>query len=135
MTNVTVTADVTLHRAAEVVSWASGIGGVIGKAAIKQVAKRTAWTATKSKSAVENAFGHWKKHKGEFPEFQNAKQYVEGTQRFLNSPPKGTLIKTRSNGDTLLYDPKTNAFGAKDANGAPRTMFRPKDGMDYWNKQ
>jgi hypothetical protein len=34
-----------------------------------------------------------------------------------------------------LYDSKTNTFGVKDANGAPRTMFRPKDGMDYWNKQ
>lgn len=99
------------------------------------VAKGPLWTSTKSKSAVENAFGHYKKHKSEFPEFQNAKQYVEGTRKFLNSPPKGTLTKTRSNGDSLLYDPKTNTFGVKDANGAPRTMFRPKDGLDYWNKQ
>ena len=35
----------------------------------------------KNKSAVENAFGHWKKHKSVFPEFKNAKQYVEGTQK------------------------------------------------------
>jgi len=111
--------------------------GLAVRAAGKEarVVKGSLWTSTKSKSAVENAFGHWKKHKVEFPEFQNAKQYVEGTQKFLNSPPKGTLSKSGSNGDTLLYNPKTNTFGVKDANGAPRTMFRPKDGMDYWNKQ
>ena len=101
----------------------------------KFVPKGPLWTSTKSKSAVENAFGHWKKHKSEFPEFQNSKQYVEGTKKFLNSPPKGALTKTRSNGDILIFDPKTNTLGVKDAAGAPRTMFRPKDGIDYWNKQ
>ncbi|MEZ5306391.1 MAG: hypothetical protein R2684_04515 [Pyrinomonadaceae bacterium] len=73
---------------------ASSMGGRFG------VPKGALWTSTKSKSAVENAFGHYKKHIGEIPEFKNAKQYVEGTQKFLNSPPKGTLTKTRSNGDT-----------------------------------
>jgi len=102
---------------------------------LSPVTKGPLWTSTKSKSAVENAFGHYKKHKGDFPEFQNAKQYAEGAKKFLNSPPKGTLTKTRSNGDTLLYNPKSNTFGVKGANGAPRTMFRPKNGADYWNRQ
>jgi len=44
---------------------------------------RSIWSSTKSKSAVKNAFGHWKKYGGEFPEFQNAKQYVEGANRFV----------------------------------------------------
>lgn len=93
------------------------------------------WSSTKNKSAVENAFGHFKKHKSEFPEFQNAKQYAEGTKKFLNNPPKGTLTKTNSRGDTLRYDPNTNTFGVLSKDGAPRTMFRPKDGIDYWNEQ
>jgi hypothetical protein len=93
------------------------------------------WSSTKNKSAVENALGHWNKHKSEFPEFQNAKQYAEGTKDFLTNPPKGTLTKTNSRGDTLRYDPNTNTFGVLSENGAPRTMFRPKDGMDYWNRQ
>lgn len=93
------------------------------------------WSSTKSKSAVENAFGHWSKHKGEFPELQNAKQYAERVKDFLKNPPKGTLTKTNSRGDTLRYDPSTNTFGVLSKDGAPRTMFRPKDGMDYWNRQ
>ena len=116
------------------------VGGILAPgpgAAYKQGSKagKALWTSTKKKSAVENAFGHYKKHKSEFPEFQNAKQYVEGTKKFLNSPPKGTLAKTHSNGNTLLYNPKSNTFGVKDANGVPRTMFRPKNAADYWNSQ
>ena len=57
------------------------------------------WTSTKSKTAVENAFGHWKKHGAEFPEFQNSKQYVEGVKSFFNNPPAGTMTKVRPNGD------------------------------------
>ena len=67
--------------------------------------------------------------------FQNSKQYVDATHDFFRNPPEGTLTKTRPNGDTLYYDPKTNTFASKDANGVPRTMFRPEKGMEYWNKQ
>lgn len=99
------------------------------------VPKGPLWSSTKSKSAVENAFGHWSKHKGEFPELQNAKQYAEKAKDFLTNPPKGSLTKVNSRGDTLRYDPGTNTFGVLSKDGAPRTMFRPKDGMDYWNRQ
>ena len=63
------------------------------------------------------------------PEFQNAKQYVEGTKNFFSSPPAGTLTKTRPNGDTLFYNQGNNTFGVQAADGAPRTMFRPSDGI------
>ena len=46
------------------------------------------WSPGKTGDAVENAFGHFKKHGDEFPEFQNAKQYVEGTKKFFADPPK-----------------------------------------------
>lgn len=93
------------------------------------------WAATKSQTPAQNAFGHWQKHGAEFPEFQNAKQYVEGTKSFFNSPPAGTLTKTRPNGDNLFFNPANNNFGVQAADGAPRTMFRPTDGVNYWNKQ
>jgi len=98
-------------------------------------AKTPLWTSTKAKTGVENAFGHWQKHGAEFPEFQNAKQYVEGAKDFFSKPPSGTLTKTRPNGDTLFYNPGNNTFGVQAADGAPRTMFRPTDGINYWNKQ
>ena len=53
----------------------------------------------------------------------------------MKNPPKGTLTKTRPNGGVLFYDPKTNTFGVQNASGAPKTMFRPSDGIEYWNKQ
>ncbi|HEX3627414.1 MAG TPA: toxin TcdB middle/N-terminal domain-containing protein [Verrucomicrobiae bacterium] len=98
-------------------------------------AAKAIWSSTKARSAVENAFAHWEKHRAEFPEFQNAKQYVEGAKDFFKTPPPGTLTKIRSNGDKLFYNPASNTFGVQAANGAPRTMFRPSDGMNYWNKQ
>ena len=102
---------------------------------LEDAPKGPLWSSTKSKSAVENAFGHWSKHKGEFPELQNAKQYAEKAKDFLTNPPKGSLTKVNSRGDTLRYDPGTNTFGVLSKDGAPRTMFRPKDGMDYWNRR
>ena len=98
-------------------------------------AKTPLWTATKTKTPVQNAFRHWKDHGVEFPEFQNAKQYVEGTKSFFSNPPVGTLTKVRPNGDKLFYNPANNTFGVHAADGAPRTMFRPTDEINYWNKQ
>ncbi len=93
------------------------------------------WTVGRAGSSVENAFGHWLKHAANFPEFQNAKQYVEGARDFLTSPPSGTLTKVRSNGDVLRYNPGTNTFGSMNSSGVPKTMFRPQDGVGYWNRQ
>lgn len=90
------------------------------------------WTPTKKLSPVENAFGHFRSHGSEFPEFFNAKQYVNGTKSFLHNSPAGTLTKTRSNGDILKYHPGTNTFGVMNASGVPKTMFKPIDGMSYW---
>lgn len=97
--------------------------------------KSTFWSSTKDKTPVENAYGHSTKHSDEFPEYQNSVQYVQATRDFINNPPDGTLTKTRPNGDTLYYDPATNTFASKTKDGAPKTMFKPAAGMDYWNKQ
>ena len=70
-----------------------------------------------------------------FQEFYNAKQYVEGAYNFLHNSPAGTLEKVRANGDILKYHPGTNTFGVMDANGVPKTLFKPSEGMDYWLRQ
>lgn len=93
------------------------------------------WSSTKDKSPVENAYGHSTKHGGEFPDYKNSVQYVQAARDFVNNPPAGTLTKTRPNGDTLYYDPATNTFASKNKDGAPKTMFKPTAGMEYWNKQ
>jgi len=127
--NLTLTAT-TL--AADAGSLGSGVRRALNT--VDDAAKGSAqlWTSTSKMSSVKNAFGHWKKHGAEFPEFLNTKQYVEGAKDFMHNSPGGTLMKTRANGDILKYHPGTNTFGVMDATGVPRTMFRPTDGMKYW---
>lgn len=44
------------------------------------------WTETKKKEPVSNDYGHWGKHKNEFPQYQNSKQYVEAVHAFVTKP-------------------------------------------------
>ncbi|MBU2286005.1 MAG: hypothetical protein KKC85_06175 [Gammaproteobacteria bacterium] len=92
------------------------------------------WSANKRMSALENALGHWNKHRAEFPELANAKQYVEAARELATNPPATALTKARG-ADKLIYDPATNTFLSSGASGAPRTMFRPADGANYWSRQ
>jgi pyocin large subunit-like protein len=92
------------------------------------------WTAKKKVSHVQNAFRHFKDHGAEFGA-NNAVDYVRRAHDFLNNSPAGTLTKTRPNGDVLKYHPSSNTFGVMDKCGQPRTMFKPDDGIDYWNRQ
>lgn len=101
------------------------------------------WTCGKAGSPVKNAFGHWKKHRAEFPELHNAKQYADAAKNFYKSPPKGALTKIRpKTGEKLIYDPATNTFAAYLPDGTPKTFFRPdvaKHGfptnLDYFHAQ
>lgn len=100
------------------------------------------WSETNKKSPVTNVYDHWDKHKKEFPELQNSKQYVDAAHNFVRHPPEGTLTKVRKNGDTLYYNPSTNIFAIKNADGTPRTMFKPnpadhgyKTNLEYFNAQ
>ena len=82
-----------------------------------------------------NAFEHYKRHGDEFPEIANAYHYVMKARAFVRNPPAGTLTKIRQNGDRLFYDQSTNTFAVQRADGALRTMFRPDNGINYWNLQ
>ncbi len=93
------------------------------------------WSSTSRLTAEENARAHWLKHRNEFPELRSLREYIEAAHRFMNSPPEGTLVKRRPNGDTLFYHPPTNTFAVRAHYGAPRTMFRPRNGIEYWNRQ
>ena len=105
-------------------------------------AVRSIWTATKKMSSVQNAFDHFKRHGSDFSGVQNAKQYVERAQNFMTNPPAGTLTKTRSNGDRIFYHEQSNTFAIQNADGVPRTMYKPdparhghETNLDYFNAQ
>jgi hypothetical protein len=94
------------------------------------------WTSAKGKTGIQNAYHHFTKHRNEFPEIQNSLQYVKAAREIANNPSSSVLSKVRArNGDRLFYNVNTNTFVSQRVDGALRTMFRPSDGLGYWNLQ
>lgn len=92
------------------------------------------WAPSRRSSAEEGAQRAFERN-GEAFGARSVDQFVTKAHAFVGHPPKGTLTLTRKNGDTLFYDPKGNVFAVANKEGAPRTMFKPDDGMAYWEKQ
>jgi pyocin large subunit-like protein len=92
------------------------------------------WAPSKRNSAEEGAQRAFERN-GEAFGAHDLQQFVRKAHAFVGHPPKGTLTLTRKNGDTLYYDPKANIFAVANKDGAPRTMFKPDSGMDYWQQQ
>lgn len=92
------------------------------------------WAPSKRFSAEEGAQRQFERDGASF-DAKTLDQYVKKAHAFIGHPPKGTLTLTRKNGDILYYDPKDNIFAVASKEGAPRTMFKPDDGMAYWDKQ
>jgi hypothetical protein len=92
------------------------------------------WAANKKHSAQENADYHFKRD-GDAVGATSEDDFLTKVHAFVDSPPKGTETLTRSNGDKLIYDPKGNLFAVVDKDGAPRTLFKPRDGASYWAQQ
>ncbi len=92
------------------------------------------WAPSKRFSAEEGAEKQFERDGAAF-DTKTLDQFVKKAHAFVGHPPKGTLTLTRKNGDTLFYDPKSNVFAVATKGGAPRAMFKPDDGMAYWEKQ
>lgn len=61
--------------------------------------------------------------------------YLAQVEAFTRRPPADVERVTRPNGDVLLYQASSNTFAVVDADGVPRTMFKPDDGPAYWAEQ
>ncbi|HEX3887982.1 MAG TPA: hypothetical protein VHW05_10835 [Phenylobacterium sp.] len=92
------------------------------------------WASSKRFSAEEGAERQFERD-GQTFDAKTVDQFVKKAHAFVGHPPKGTLTLTRKNGDILYYDPRDNVFAVASKEGAPRTMFKPDDGMAYWEKQ
>jgi pyocin large subunit-like protein len=92
------------------------------------------WAANRKHTAQENADYHFKRD-GDVFGATTEDDFLTKVHAFIDTPPKGVLLLTRSNGDKLMYDPQQNIFAVADRQGAPRTVFKPKDGQAYWDKQ
>ena len=102
--------------------------------AVKLVDGKPMWSASRKFSAAQNAQRAFERNGHDFGA-DNLDAFIGKAHAFVGHPPKGTLTMTRKNGDTLYYDPKGNVFAVANKEGAPRTMFKPDDGMGYWQKQ
>lgn len=61
--------------------------------------------------------------------------YLAKVEQFTRNPPAGTERVERPNGDVLLYQASTNTFAVVSRDGVPKTMFKPRDGTNYWTEQ
>lgn len=92
------------------------------------------WASNRQRSGEENAQKQFERNGADFSA-ASMDDYVSKAHAFVDAPPKGAQTITRPNGDVLYYDPKANVFLVADREGAPRTMFKPRDGMSYWLQQ
>jgi hypothetical protein len=92
------------------------------------------WAANRKHTAEENAEYQFSKNGGDFSA-SNETEYVTKAHAFIEKPPRDIETIDRPNGDKLLYDPKGNVFAVVAKSGAPRTMFKPRDGATYWAQQ
>jgi hypothetical protein len=91
------------------------------------------WTGGKPRSSPRNALNHWNDHGNDFPELNNAKEYVEHAYDFVKNAPMSKV--RQSNGDIFYYDPASNTFAVTNKDGIMKTMFKPERGIDYYNEQ
>ncbi len=92
------------------------------------------WASNRSSGGEENAQKQFERNGQDFAA-ASVTDYVRKAHAFVDAPPKDALSTSRRNGDVLYYDPKANIFAVADREGAPRTMFKPRDGMAYWQQQ
>lgn len=105
-----------------------------GRASAPLVDGRPLWSETQRYSAQENAERAYARNGAAF-EATDLDDFVRKAHAFVNDPPAGAETLSRGNGDTLIYDPAANVFAVANAEGAPRTMFKPDNGPAYWEEQ
>jgi hypothetical protein len=92
------------------------------------------WSDSRKYSAEESATYHFQRDGADLGA-KTLDEFLTKVHQFIDHPPKDAQVITRSNGDRLLYDPKDNLFAVARADGAPRTIFKPKTGAAYWDEQ
>ena len=114
------------------VNQASGYGQ--SAAAVPLVGGKPMWAANRKHSAEDNAQYQFAKNGGDFGA-KSESDYVTKVHAFIERPPGDVETLDRKNGDRLMYAAKTNVFAVVSRDGAPRTMFKPRDGASYWAQQ
>jgi len=92
------------------------------------------WAANRNYSSQDNADYQFKKNGADLGA-ASEDDFIAKAHAFVDHPPSGAETLKRANGDTLIYDAKDNLFAVVAQDGAPRTLFKPRDGAAYWTQQ
>jgi hypothetical protein len=92
------------------------------------------WAANRLHTAQENAQYQFERDGADFGA-RSVDDFVAKAHAFVDKPPADVLTLTRTNGDRLFYDAHGNVFAVATKDGAPRAMFKPRDGAAYWDEQ
>lgn len=101
---------------------------------VRLINGRPMWAPNRRNTAEAAAEAQFRRNGADFGA-ASAQDYVAKTHAFVAAPPAGSETLTRSNGDRLIYDAASNTFAVVASSGAPRTMFKPRDGAAYWRGQ
>jgi hypothetical protein len=107
---------------------------VTPKKATPKLGKYPLWSANKTYSAEENALYQYEQN-GTAIGATSYDDYLARVHDFIHNPPKGVETLSRYNGDTLFYHEPSNIFAVMTKKGAPRTLFKPREGRAYWEEQ
>jgi pyocin large subunit-like protein len=100
---------------------------------VRRIDGKPMWSASRRFTAEQNAERNFRRNGADFGA-ATLDAYVSKAHAFVTKPPRGAQTLTRRNGDTLIYDPAGNVFAVATRDGAPRTMFKPDDGPEYWTR-
>ena len=101
---------------------------------VRQVDGKPIWAANRQLTADQAAAANFERNGADFGA-KSVDDWVTKVHDFVDDPPRGVATIKRANGDVLLYDAKANVFAVATKDGAPRTMFKPREGAAYWDKQ
>ena len=101
---------------------------------VRLVHGKPVWAANRRHSADENAQYQFDRDGADFGA-KSVDDFIAKVHAFVDHPPAGAATLVRANGDKLIYDAKSNVFAVVTKDGAPRTMFKPRDGAAYWDEQ
>lgn len=76
---------------------------------------------------------HFEKHGSEFG-YKSKEEYLKGANEVINSSTSKHKIEAED-GDEIYYDEEKNEIVFVSTDGYIRTYFKPKDGINYYNRQ
>ncbi|MBU2118442.1 MAG: S-type pyocin family protein [Alphaproteobacteria bacterium] len=127
----------TRTRAQAASEGAGSAGGATAAAEAETVAKVEAAPVTANRrETVDAKIQRLYERNGADFGARSAEDYLARVTAFTRNPPSDVERVTRpQNGDVLLYQASTNTFAVVDREGVPRTMFKPREGAAYWEKE